>query len=140
MRNDDIFLVQNTGDKSENKGDKNMKKVKMAFWVVILLLVALFFYQNKSILMAKQSLSYGLPFLDVQHAPELPFALFLLLSFLLGLLIAYFFSLSERFKSKKTIKNLNAAATSQLEEISALRKELEAMRGGSSGENQESKE
>jgi uncharacterized integral membrane protein len=117
-----------------------MKKVKLAFWVVILFLVALFFYQNKSIFMAKQSFSYGLPFFEVQHAPELPLALFLLLSLLLGLLIAYFFSLSERFKSKKTIKNLNAAATSQLEEISELRKELEALRSGSSGDNQESKE
>ncbi len=117
-----------------------MKKVKMVFWLVILFLVALFFYQNKSIFMAKQSFSYGLPFFDVQHAPELPLALFLLLSFLLGLLIAYFFSFSERFKSKKTIKNLNAAATSQLEEISELRKELEALRSGSSGDNQESKE
>ena len=117
-----------------------MKKVKIAFWVVILFLVALFFYQNKGVLMEKQSLSYGLPFLEVQHAPELPFALFLLLSFLLGLLVAYFFSLSERFKSKKTIKNLNAAATSQLEEISGLRKEMDALRGGSSGDTQESKE
>ena len=47
--------------------------------------------------------------------------------------IAYFFSLYDRFKSKKTIKNLNAATASQLEELAALKGELEALRGASSG-------
>jgi uncharacterized coiled-coil protein SlyX len=36
--------------------------------------------------------------------------------------------ISERFKSKKTIKNLNAAATSQLQEISALKKEMDTLK------------
>jgi hypothetical protein len=43
-------------------------------------------------------------------------------------LVAYFISLSERFKSKKTIKNLNAAATSQLKEISVLKKEVDSLK------------
>jgi hypothetical protein len=55
-------------------------------------------------------------------------------------LIAYFISLSERFKSKKTIKNLNAAATSQLEEIAALKKEMESLQSGSSDHKAEPKE
>ena len=60
--------------------------------------------------------------------------------FLIVFLIAYFISLSGRFKSKKTIKNLNAAATSQLEEIAALKKEVESLQSGSSDHKAEPKE
>ena len=60
--------------------------------------------------------------------------------FLIGFLIAYFISLSVRFKSKKTIKNLNAAATSQLAEIAALKKEVETLQSGSSDHKDEPKE
>jgi uncharacterized integral membrane protein len=117
-----------------------MKKSKITLWAVILLFVGLFFYQNKDFFMAGQSLNYGFPFFELHHAPELPVAILFLLSLLTGLLIAYFFSLSERFKSKKIIKNFNAATISQMEEISALKKELEALRSGSSSNSQDSKE
>ncbi len=109
-----------------------MKKIKIGLWVILLLFIGLFFYQNKDFFMVKHSLNYGLPFFEVQHAPALPIAILFLFAFLLGLLGAYFYSLGDRFKSKKTIKNLNAAATSQLEEISELRKKVESLRGGSS--------
>jgi hypothetical protein len=109
-----------------------MKKVKIGLWVILLLFIGLFFYQNKDFFMIKHSLNYGLPFLEVHQAPALPVAILFLFTFLLGLLGAYFYGLADRFKSKKTIKNLNAAATSQLEEISDLRKEVESLRGVSS--------
>lgn len=117
-----------------------MKKAKIGLWVILLFFIVLFFYQNKDFFMARQGLNYGLPFFKLHHGPELPIAVLFLLSFLVGLLGAYFFSLSDRFKSKKTIKNLNAAATSHLEEISALRKEVESLRGGPSGSQEKSKE
>ena len=109
-----------------------MKKVKIGLWVILLLFIGLFFYQNKDFFMIKQSLNYGLPFLKVHHVPALPIAILFFFFFLLGLLGAYFYGLADRFKFKKTIKNLNAAATSQLKEISELRKEVESLRGGSS--------
>ncbi|UCD31810.1 MAG: LapA family protein [Desulfobacterales bacterium] len=117
-----------------------MKKIKIGLWVILLLLVGLFFYQNKDFFMVKQSISYGLPFFKEHHAPDLPIAILFLFSFLIGLLGTYFFSLSDRFKAKKTIKNLNAAVTSHLEEISALRKEVETLRGGSTTTHADAKE
>jgi hypothetical protein len=107
-----------------------MKKAKLVLWVVLLFFIGWFFYQNKDFFMARQSLNYGFPFFKVHHAPALPIAVLFLFAFLIGLLGAYFYGLSERFKSKKTIKNLNAAATSQLEEISALKKQIESLEGG----------
>ena len=111
-----------------------MKKIKIGLWVIVLIIIGFFFYQNKDFFMASKSLNYGLPFFKAHHAPALPIAILFLFTFLIGLLGAYFHSLSDRFKSRKTIKNLNAAATSQLEEISTLRKEVESLRKDSSKE------
>jgi hypothetical protein len=110
-----------------------MKKVKIVFWVILLIFMVAFFIQNKLFFMAKQSLNFKLPFLETYHAPELPHAVLFLVFFLAGFLIAYFSSLYARFKSNKTIKNLNAAAAAQLEELTALKSELGALRGGSPG-------
>jgi len=115
-----------------------MKKVKIVFWVIVLVFAAVFVYQNKIFFMAKQSLSLKLPFLEVYHTPELPHAVIFLVFFLIGFLIAYFFSLYERFKSKKTIKNLNTTTASQFEELEALKGELESLRSASSGGSTES--
>ena len=117
-----------------------MKKVKIAFWAVILIFIGIFVYQNEVYFMGKNNLSLKLPFLETLHTPELPNAFIFLLFFLIGFLIAYFLNLSERFKSKKTIKNLNAAATSQLGEISELKKEVESLRGVPSDNKKETKE
>ena len=80
-----------------------MKKVKIAIWVIILVFLAVFVYQNKIFFMDKQSLGLQLPFLKPVHTPELPNAILFLVFFLTGFLIAYFFSLYDRFKSKKVI-------------------------------------
>lgn len=117
-----------------------MKKLKIVLWVIIIGFIAIIFFSNKDYLLAKQVLQIDLLYGDPFYTMELPNALFLLVFFLIGFLIAYFISLSERFKSKKTIKNLNAAATSQLEEIAALKKEVESLQSGSSDHKAESKE
>ena len=115
-----------------------MKKAKIVFWIIIVAFTAVFIYQNKIFFMAKQSLSLKLPFLKIYHTPELPLAVIFLVFFLTGFLIAYFFSLYDRFKSKKTIRNLNTAAASQLEELATLKGELDALRGAPSGQSTES--
>ena len=117
-----------------------MKKVKIAFWLIILVFAGVFVYQNKIFFMAKQSLSLTLPFLKTLHTPELHHAVLFLVFFLTGFLIAYFFGLYDRFKSKKTIKSLNAADTAQQDELTALKRELESLRGASPGGSSASEE
>jgi len=110
-----------------------MKKVKIALWVIFLGLIALIFYSNKDYFFnTKHSLRILVPFSDPKEFMELPNVIYFLVFFLVGFLIAYFISLSERFKSKKTIKNLNAAATSQLQEISALKKDVDSLKSSAS--------
>jgi len=110
-----------------------MKKVKVAFWVILLAVVVVFVYQNNDFFMAKQILRFKLPILDELRTPELPHAILFLAFFLTGFLMAYFFSLYDRFKSRKTIKNLNAATVSQLQELATLKSEMESLRSDSSG-------
>jgi uncharacterized integral membrane protein len=105
-----------------------MKKAKIVLWVIFLGLIAIIFFSNKDYFLAKQGIQINIPFSEPFQIQELPNAIYFLVFFLAGFLIAYFISLSERFKSKKTIKNLNAAATSQLEEISVLKKEIDSLK------------
>ena len=105
-----------------------MKKFKLALWVIFLGLIAIIFFSNKDYFMAKQGFQIDLFYTEPFLIQELPNVIYFLIFFLAGFLIAYFISLSERFKSKKTIKNLNAAATSQLEEISVLKKEIDSLK------------
>jgi len=105
-----------------------MKKIKILLWVIFLGLIAIIFFSNKDYFLVKQSIQINIPFSEPFQIQELPNAIYFLIFFLAGFLIAYFISLSERFKSKKTIKNLNAAATSQLEEISVLKKEIDSLK------------
>jgi len=109
-----------------------MKKLKIVLWVIVIGFVAIIFFSNKEYLLAKQVLQIDLLYGEPFHTMALPNAVFFLVFFLAGFLIAYFISLSARFKCKKTIKNLNAAATSQLEEIAALKKEVESLQSDSS--------
>ena len=105
-----------------------MKKVKIVLWVIFLGFIAIIFFSNKDYFLAKQGIQINIPFSEPFQLQELPNAIYFLVFFLAGFLIAYSISLSERFKSKKTIKNLNAAATSQLEEISVLKKEIDSLK------------
>ena len=109
-----------------------MKKLKIVLWVIIIGFIATIFFSNKDYLLAKQVFQIDFLYGEPLHSMELPNAIFFLVFFLTGFLIAYFISLSARFKSKKTIKNLNAAATSQLEEIAVLKKEVESLQSGPS--------
>jgi len=104
-----------------------MKKIKIAFLVIILIFIVLFVCQNEVFFIAKNRLGLKFPFLETLYIPELPNIFFFLTIFLIGLLIAYLFSLSKRFKYRQTIRNLNITTTSRLEEISVLKKELESL-------------
>ncbi len=83
-----------------------MKNAKLAFWIIVLGFLALIIYQNQDFFWVKQSLHINL---FSKHYPTPPVlrAIWFFSCFFLGLLIAYFSNLSERFRSNKTIKSLN---------------------------------
>ena len=91
-----------------------MKKVKLAFWLILLGLLGVVGWQNRPFLLDKQGIEIDYFFNSI-HIPELQIALYFLIFFLVGLLISYFSSLSERFVARKTIRKLN-------DELAAARK------------------
>jgi uncharacterized integral membrane protein len=110
-----------------------MKKFKIALGIIIVGFFAIIFLSNKEYFMAKQGFKIDLLVGEPYHLKELPNAFYFLVFFLIGFLIAYFTSLFERFKSKKKIKTLNTAATTQLEELSQLKKEVESLKSTAYG-------
>ena len=119
------------------KNLKILRNVKIVFWIIILIIIGLLGYQNKAFFMAKHSLGLKLPFLPIVHTPELSNAVLFLIFFMTGFLVAYFFSLAKRFKSKKTIKDLKTSGSSHQDDIATLRKEVETLRIKPSGYNAE---
>ncbi len=102
-----------------------MKQVKIVYWMLIIAFIGLLVYQNQPLFLAKQTIRIDLQFASYE-LPDLPNVIILMVCFLVGLLISYFFSLSERYSSKKMIKNLNTTIVSLQQKISALKNSLES--------------
>ncbi len=108
-----------------------MKKAKYALYLIILAAIGLLGYQNQDFFMTKTSLRFDLFIREPYLIQPVPNAVLFLVAFLAGLLLAYGYGLSGRFKSGRTIKQLNAAMAGQAEQITRLRGDGDALRGAS---------
>ena len=100
-----------------------MREVKITFWAIILLLIAVFIYQNQNFFFqANQSFRINLIFTEFK-TPEITSALIFLFCILAGVFVTYVLSIPGRMTSKKQIKLLQKAVDSQLKEISSLNKQ-----------------
>jgi uncharacterized integral membrane protein len=106
-----------------------MKKATLIIWAIIFGVIALLIFQNQAFFMANESLRINLGILDEYRTPELPRAILFLLFFLIGILIAYLFSLSARFKARLMIKKLNASNASLKSDNEGLRRENDSLKG-----------
>ncbi len=102
-----------------------MKKVKIAFWIVVFGFVGLVIFQNKEFFMAESHLKIDLGFFYYE-TPILANAIFFVAFFLVGILISYFLSLFKHFKDARTIKTFKAKETSLVETVSSLEQQLSA--------------
>ena len=105
-----------------------MKKATLIVWVIILGFIALVIFQNQTFFMTPNSLRLNLGVVDEYHTPELPNAVMFIFFFFSGIVIAYLFSLSTRFKARRTTKKLNAAIISHKDEAAELKRELETLK------------
>ncbi len=108
-----------------------MKNFKVILWVLIFALIGLLIYQNLHFFLEKPDLSLDLFFLQYQTA-KLNNAIIFTGCFLLGILVSYFFSLSGRFRANKAIKNLSTTVDLQVQKISELTRQIEALKAASS--------
>jgi uncharacterized integral membrane protein len=98
-----------------------MRKVKIAFWVILAALLGLVVSQNLTFFLEPGHLRVNFYFAEY-FTPDFPMVLFFLVVFFAGLLIAYVSGLSEKFIAKKTIRNLNS-------EVAAAKKKIAEMEG-----------
>lgn len=108
-----------------------MRKVKIAFWLILLGLIGLIFWGSHPFLLKKESLVIYY-FIDSYPLPEQQIALYFLIFFLVGLLISYFSSLLERFVARKTIRKLNDELTNARKNISDLETSLAVQQAAAS--------
>ena len=106
-----------------------MRKVKSFILLIIIAFLAFIGIQNKNLFLDPQNFRLNFYFIEEYIAPELPNAVFLFAFLLFGLLVSYFFSLWQHFKSRKTIKSLNSTIEYHLKEISQLRNEVQSLKG-----------
>ncbi len=111
----------------KNSWNKNVKRVKIGIWVIILGLLALMVFQNQNFFLARQSLGLNLYFKNYS-LPEVVNIFLFFICFLSGLFLAVYFIFFDRFKLKKTNKMLNTTINTHLEKISSLEKELETLK------------
>ncbi|MBW1698451.1 MAG: DUF1049 domain-containing protein [Deltaproteobacteria bacterium] len=104
-----------------------MSKVKIFIWILIFAIIAIVLFQNDTLFLGKQALKIDLFFVKYQ-TPQLPVAIYFLATLVIGLIIAYFFGLSDKFKARKTIKSLTSSLEAQKEEMSSLRREIEMLK------------
>ena len=100
-----------------------MKKVKIAFWIVVFGFIGLVIFQNKDFFMSESRLMIDLGFFYYE-TPFLVNAVFFVAFFLVGILISYFFNLFKHFKDARTIKMFKAKETSLVETVSSLETQL----------------
>jgi len=105
-----------------------MKKIKLVFWLILIGFLALLTYQNWDYFMSQHGLRINL-FVAEYHTPPLQNAVLLLIFFFAGLLIAYFFTLFERFKSQRTIKSMTASLEMSEKLLNELKKEIQSLKG-----------
>jgi uncharacterized membrane protein YciS (DUF1049 family) len=104
-----------------------MNKVKLVLWIVIIGLFGLVIYQNQDFFLSRHSLGLNF-YVAAYRTVELPNAVLFAAFFLIGWLVAYIFSLTERYRSSRTIKNLRQKITIQQSAIDALKSDVEALK------------
>ncbi len=102
-----------------------MKKVKIAFWIIVFGFVGLLIFQNRGFFMSESRLMLDMGFFYYE-TPFLANAVFFVAFFLVGVLISYFFGLFKQFKDAKTIRTLKAKEATLVDAVSSLENQLSA--------------
>jgi len=104
-----------------------MKKMKIAFWILVFAFLGLIIYQNIAFFRAPLSLQVNLA-VKAYETPEFQIWVYFIGVFIIGILLTYLFSLPAKFRAGKHIRSLNTTIASQRDELTVLKNEVAAMR------------
>ena len=97
-----------------------MKSFKPVLFVLVVIALVVLVVQNLEVFMHEESLKLNILVWSDQTRP-VPLSVYFLGFFLAGLLISYFYGLSERFKAKKTLNNHMETIHKLQEEVKVLK-------------------
>ncbi|MGM0451906.1 MAG: lipopolysaccharide assembly protein LapA domain-containing protein [Thermodesulfobacteriota bacterium] len=97
-----------------------MRKIKYLFWFIIAAVLIVFVAQNQKFFLDQKLLQIDLYFFDYE-TPKLPVGIYYVAVFVIGLLISYFFSLTEKFRNKKIIRKQNEQIKANERQINDLK-------------------
>ncbi|MGE5258765.1 MAG: lipopolysaccharide assembly protein LapA domain-containing protein [Hyphomicrobiales bacterium] len=107
-----------------------MKKLKVVVWLLVFGLLALVIFENEEFFLnTQQSLRLNLWRLVDYQSPSLPLAVYYILFFVFGLVVAFGFSAATRFKLRRTVKRLTGTVAGREKEILSLKTELAQLKG-----------
>lgn len=96
-----------------------MRKVKIAFWLIVAALIGVVGWQNQGFLLETRRIQAN--FLVIDHTfRDLPVLVYFLSAFLAGLFISYVSGLSEKFMAKKNIRGLTHELAAEKKKVSEL--------------------
>jgi uncharacterized integral membrane protein len=97
-----------------------MKSLKPLLFSLVIIFLVIVVVQNIKVFMDEKALTLNLLVWSGESRP-IPLSVYFLGFLLFGLLVSYFYGLSERFKAKKTLQN-------HLETISKLEEEIKVLK------------
>jgi hypothetical protein len=111
-----------------------MNKYKLIPWAILIGLAILLFFENKDFFSEKNALVFDFGFNENNTTKELPNYIWFLGTLCVGFLIAYFFTLVEKFKSRRIIKAMKAELDAQAKKINQFESQAYSQRGYSRDE------
>jgi uncharacterized integral membrane protein len=104
------------------------KKGKIVFWIIFIVLVLILYLQNQDFFMQKEELSLNLFFFALKPPFPLPNIVIVAGFFFIGLIIAFFFGLIEKYRTKKVIQDLNRKLDEQNKMLTTQKNEVDRLR------------
>ncbi len=106
---------------------KKTKKAKIVFWIIFIVLALILFLQNQGFFMYKDKLALNLFVFEFNTSP-LPMVVFVAGFFFIGFIIAFFFALIDKFRTKKNIQDLNLKLEEQNKMLTSQKNEVDRLR------------
>jgi uncharacterized integral membrane protein len=106
---------------------KKTKKGKIVFWIIFIVLSLILYFQNQGFFMTEHKLGLNLFFYDVNPSP-MPIVFYVIGFFFIGFIIAFFFGLIDKFRTKKIIQDLNMKLDEQNKMLTSQKNEVDRLR------------
>ncbi|MCU0615450.1 MAG: lipopolysaccharide assembly protein LapA domain-containing protein, partial [Desulfobacterales bacterium] len=106
---------------------KKTKKGKIVFWIIFTVLALILYFQNQGFFMHEDKLALNLFVFEFNTSP-LPMVVFVAGFFFIGFIIAFFFALIERFRTKKIIQDLKMKLDEQDKLLNLQKNEVDRLR------------